>query len=79
MSGRDYKKERKEKRYYVLMSECNLLGLWSNLSKLCEDMKKENESFKSYHSLARMDKSQVMEFSDKNKKEYTLYVTTLKY
>lgn len=45
-------KERKENQYnFVLLKDCEVLGTFGNLKKICEFMKKE--SFPSYWTLVR--------------------------
>lgn len=58
MEKRDYQKEHVEKRFSVCLANGELVGLWGNLKKLCEEMKVKDGEFLSYHSLARRRKEE---------------------
>jgi hypothetical protein len=45
-------KEKRKIRVYVLTSECQVIGIWTNLLKLCTD-RNEIEKFPSYSKLSK--------------------------
>ena len=48
-----YKEQQKNKQYYVLLSNCEVLGTFGNLKKVCEFM--NGQDFYSYHTLVKKD------------------------
>ncbi|MEO1263940.1 MAG: hypothetical protein AAFZ15_34360 [Bacteroidota bacterium] len=64
---------------YVLQSDCKVLGTWSNLKKLCEEMKEEDSEFLSYSSLSKKKAEEnPIVFETSAGIEYELYVEKVK-
>ena len=59
-----YKEQLKKRKYYVINKENITLGLFTNLKKLCEEMKKQDVNFPSYWKITRMDKSKPIKIND---------------
>ena len=64
-----YKEQRDSKKYFVLLKDCNVLGTFGNLKKVCEFMK--GKDFYSYHTLVKKEFPVTY-------KEYKIYKTLLK-
>lgn len=78
MEKRDWRKEKAEKRYSVLTGDGEVMGIWSNLKQLCEDMKEEDGEFASYSSLSkRRAEENPMKFKT-GQKEYAVWVEKLR-
>ena len=58
-----YKERKENQQNYVLLKDCEVLGTFGNLKKICDHM--ENENFPSYWTLVR-------------KKEYPLVIDDYK-
>ena len=78
MEGRNYKKEHAERRISVLNGNCELIGVWGNLKKLCDDMKEQDAEFLSYSTLShrRADENPIR-FTTAQK-EYAVYVEKMR-
>lgn len=78
MKNRDYKKEHAERRISVLNGNGELIGVWGNLKKLCEDMKEQDAEFLSYSTLShrRADENPI-QFTT-GTKAYAVYVETIR-
>jgi hypothetical protein len=73
-----YDERQNAKRYIVLNLNCELVGVWSNLKNLCEDMKERDNEFYSYSSLSkRRNDENPIKFSTA-KGEYQIYIEKLK-
>lgn len=46
-----YKQQRDNRHYYVLLKDCEVLGTYGNLKKICEFMK--GQDFYSYNTIIR--------------------------
>lgn len=70
-----------QKKVYILLNENaddKTLGVWSNLKKLCIEMRNE-QIFPSYSKLVKMDKSAgILKFRSKDKKEYQIQIHHVK-
>ncbi|MEM7106442.1 MAG: hypothetical protein AAF502_25165 [Bacteroidota bacterium] len=71
---RDYKKEYSNRKVYVLLHECKVVGAWGNMRKLCEDMKKVNPGFPSYWTLIKLPKESPIVFKAKTGEEYEINI-----
>lgn len=78
MKGRDYKKEHAERRISVLNGDGELIGVWGNLKKLCEDMKEQDGEFLTYSTLShrRADENPIR--FKTGQKEYAVYIETIR-
>jgi hypothetical protein len=75
---RNYDSMKDARRYIAVNLNCQLLGVWGNLKKLCEEMKEKDGAFLSYSSLSkRRDKENPMEFETAQGK-YSVYIEKLK-
>lgn len=69
---------------YILLSDTNVLGSWTNLKQLCNDMK--NNGFVSYSKLSKEiatirkdgNETPLILLKNKDEKEYQLKVERLK-
>lgn len=59
-----YSERKKSRKYYVINKENKTLGLYSSLTKLCEEFSEIEEKFPSYWTIIRMDKSKPIEIGD---------------
>lgn len=59
-----YKEQLKKKKYYTINKENLTLGVFSNLRKLCEEMKEKDNSFPSYWTIVKLDKSEPVKIKD---------------
>lgn len=59
-----YKEQLKKKKYYTINKENLTLGVFSNLRKLCEEMKEKDSSFPSYWTIVKLDKSEPIKIKD---------------
>ena len=50
---RTYSEQKEAKRYIILTLNCEVLGIWGNLKKLCTDIKENDLEFPSYWTLIR--------------------------
>lgn len=70
---------------YILMREGQIIGTWSNLKHLCDDMNK-TENFISYSKLSKEtaehrrngDNTPLLSFTTKDEKAFSIQVNTLK-
>jgi len=78
MKGRDYKKEHAERRISVLIGDGELIGVWGNLKKLCEDMKEQDGEFLGYSTLShrRADENPIR--FKTGQKEYAVYIEKIR-
>ena len=62
----------------VVVLNCEVLGTWRNLKKLCEEMKERDAEFRSYSSLSkRRDDENPITFTT-GAGEYKVYIEKLK-
>ena len=62
----------------VVVLNCEVLGTWRNLKKLCEEMKERDAEFRSYSSLSkRRDDENPITF-ETGQGEYKVYIEKLK-
>lgn len=72
-----------QKRYLnekacVVILNCELVGTWRNLKKLCDDMKEQDAEFFSYSSLSKKrGEINPIEF-ETEKGKYAVYIEKLK-
>lgn len=59
-----YKEQLKKKKYYVINKDNETLGLFTNLTSLCEEMKKADAKFPSYWTIIKLDKSKPIKIKD---------------
>ena len=78
MKSRDYKKEHAERRISVLNGNGELIGIWGNLKKLCEDMKEQDGEFLTYSTLShrRADENPIR--FKTGQKEYAVYIEKIR-
>lgn len=77
-ANKPYHERRAEKRYSVLTGNGEVIGLWGNLKKLCEEMKGEDGEFLSYSALSkRRSEENPIRFST-SEKEYAVWIEKLK-
>lgn len=78
MKSRDYKKEHIERRISILNGDGELIGVWGNLKKLCEDMKEQDGEFLSYSTLShrRADENPIR--FKTGQKEYAVYIEKIR-
>jgi hypothetical protein len=50
---RTYSEQKEARRFIVLTLNCEILGIWGNLKKLCSEIKEKDSDFPSYWTLAR--------------------------
>lgn len=76
--NKPYKERKAEKRYSVCLANGELVGLWGNLLKLCEDMKATDPEFLSYSSLSkrRLDENPVRFKTAQG--EYAVYIEKIR-
>jgi hypothetical protein len=53
MEKRNWRKEAENRRISVVINGTELVGVWGNLKKLCEEMKVRDADFLAYPTLAR--------------------------
>lgn len=53
MNKKTYQEQKENRRISVLTNGTELVGVWGNLKKLCEDMKDTDADFLAYPTLAR--------------------------
>lgn len=75
---RDWKKEKAEKRYSVCLANGELVGIWGNLKKLCEDMKEQDGEFLTYHSLSRRRANENPMKFETERGEYAVYIEKIR-
>ena len=76
--NRTYQDNKEARRYIVVNLNCELLGVWGNLKKLCEEMKDSDGAFLSYSSLSkRRSEQNPIEFETERGK-YSVYIEKLK-
>jgi hypothetical protein len=76
---RTYLEKKEARRFFVLVAKCNVLGVWSNLKKLCEEMREKDEEFPGYHTLVRIDKSSgELNFASKSGEQYQIKIEQVK-
>ena len=78
MKGKTYQEQKAEKRFSVLTGNGEVLGIWGNLKKLCEDMKEQDGEFLSYSTLShrRADENPIR--FKTGQKEYAVYIETIR-
>ncbi len=77
--SRTYKERKKANKQYVLLADCEVLGVWGNLKKLCEDMKVKDGDFLSYSSLSKKKKHEnPIIFKNDDGVTYKVYVEVVK-
>ena len=75
---RDYTKEYDNQKAIIVILNCEVVGTYRNLKKLCEDMKAKDESFLSYSSLSkRRNDENPIRFSTV-RGDYQIYIEKLK-
>jgi hypothetical protein len=74
---RDYQKEYHNQKAYVLSLNCEILGVWRNLKKLCTEVKESDSEFLSYWTLARKKDESPIKFTT-IKGEYSLSIEKMK-
>lgn len=73
-----YKERQEVRRYIVVNLNCELIGVWGNLKKMCEEMKVSDNDFRSYSSLSKKrDDENPLKFTTE-KGEYQIYIEKLK-
>lgn len=78
MKSKPYQERKAEKRYSVLVANCQVIGVWGNLKKLSEDMQAEDPEFISYSSLSkRRAEENPIKFTTE-KGEYAVHIETLR-
>ncbi|MCE7925033.1 MAG: hypothetical protein DYG98_18425 [Haliscomenobacteraceae bacterium CHB4] len=78
MKGKTYQEQKAEKRFSVLTGNGEVLGVWGNLKKLCEDMKEQDSEFLSYSTLShrRADENPIR--FKTGQKEYAVYIERIR-
>ena len=56
---RTYTEQKEAKRYMILTLNCEVLGIWGNLKKLCSDIKANDLEFPSYWTIIRKDENPI--------------------
>ena len=74
---RDYQKEYQNQKAYIVSLNCEILGVWRNLKKLCTEMKERDTEFSSYWTLARKKDETPIKITTKQG-EYTLSIERMK-
>lgn len=74
---------KRERKVYILIQTKNhdVLDVWTNLKKLCEDMNNTEEGFASYSKLSKMSESKQkgrLEFESKKGKAYVILIKSLR-
>ena len=59
-----YKEQLKKKTFFVINKENLTIGIFTNLRKLCEEMKVKDNSFPSYWTIVKLDKSEPIKIKD---------------
>ena len=59
-----YKEQLKKKKYYTINKENLTLGVFTNLRKLCEELKVIDNSFPSYWTIVKLDKSEPIKIKN---------------
>jgi hypothetical protein len=59
-----YKEQLKKKKYFVINNENLTIGVFTNLRKLCEEMKEKDNSFPSYWTVVKLDKTEPIKIKD---------------
>ena len=78
MKGKTYQEQKTEKRFSVLTGNGEVMGIWSNLKKLCEDMKELDGEFLSYSTLShRRAEENPIRFKT-GQKEYAVNIERLR-
>lgn len=78
MKSRDYKKEHAERRISVLNGDGELIGVWGNLKKLCEDMKEQDGEFLTYSTLSHRRAGENPIRFKTGQKEYAVYIEKIR-
>ena len=76
---RTYQDNKKARRYAIVLLNCELLGLWGNLKKLCEEQKEIDSEFLSYSSLSKKrttDENPIKFTTEKG--DYQIYIEKLR-
>lgn len=78
MKGTSYQERKAEKRYSVLAANGEVVGIWGNLKKLCEDMKASDPEFQTYSSLSkrRADENPIKFETERG--EYAVYIEKIR-
>ena len=73
-----YEERKAAKRYSVLTGNGEVIGVWGNLKKLCEDMKEQDGEFLSYSTIShrRADENPIR--FKTGQKEYAVYIETIR-
>ena len=74
---RNYKEEYKNQKAYVVTLNCEFVGVWRNLKKLCTEMKEQDSDFQSYWTLTRKKDELSVKF-ETNKGSYIVSFDKLK-
>lgn len=77
LTVRDFQKEYKNEKAFIINLDCVVIGVWRNLRKLCTDMKIIDTDFPSYWTLTRKRNEAPIKFATK-KGEYSLSIEKLK-
>ncbi|WP_233882228.1 hypothetical protein [Tenacibaculum piscium] len=59
-----YKEQLKKKKYFVINDKNMTLGVFTNLRKLCEEMKMKDNTFPSYWTIIKIDRSKPIKVKD---------------
>ena len=78
MKSKTYDERKEAKRYSVLTGNGEVIGLWGNLKKLCEEMKEQDGEFLGYSALSkrRADENPIRFKTDM--KDYAVWIEKIR-
>ena len=75
---RDYKKEYESQKAFVVVLNCEVVGTWRNLKKLCDEMKVLDFQFFSYSSLSKRRGEENPITFETARGKYAVYIERMK-
>ena len=78
MSSKTYKERMKERKVYTVVCNCEVVGNFTNLKKLCDSMIEQDGEFLTYSSLSKKKKEgSPVKFTSHSGNEYQIYFESL--
>jgi hypothetical protein len=74
---RSAKRAKEVRRYVAVNLNCEMVGIWGNLKKCCQEMKERDAGFPSYWTIVRKTDENPIKFTTETG-EYAVYIEKLK-
>ena len=78
MKSKPYSERMAERRISVLSGDGEVIGVWSNLKKLCEQMKETDPEFLGYSALSKRRADENPIRFRTGQKEYAVYIEKIR-